>query len=79
MNTTDNSNTINARAFRKGLRELRVADVPAVKERIKAVLGIKTKQSLTRYASGKATLDVVKAARIADIFAEYGVADCWGI
>ena len=67
------------RAFKEGLRKLRVKDVPEVKEKIKAILGVTTKQSFNRYANGRnAKLDVEKAARIQQTFAAYGVPDCWG-
>lgn len=67
------------RAFKEGLRKLRVKDVPEVKAKIMAILGVTTKQSYIRYANGRAVnLDVTKAARIQEVFAEYGVPDCWG-
>lgn len=66
------------RAFRKGLQELRVKDVAEARAKIAAVLGVTTKQSMTRYSLGRANLDVVKAAQIAEIFRQYGVENCWG-
>ena len=68
------------RAFKEGLRKLRVKDVPEVKAEIMAILGVTTKQSYIRYANGRAAnLDVTKAARIQEVFAKHGVPDCWGI
>ena len=59
--------------IRKGLSELRV------KAGIYAILGVGTKQSFARYADGKApTLDVDKARRIEELFAQYGVTQPWG-
>ena len=53
------------RAFRKGLSEVRVKDVPEVKTELMEILGVTTKQSFIRYADGKvANLDVEKARRI---------------
>lgn len=78
MSNNNNPNIINARAFRKGLRQLRVMDAQAARKEIMSVLGVTTKQSFQRYANGKANLDVVKAARIAAVFTKYGVNDCWG-
>ena len=77
----DNKQTPNTtKAFRAGLRKLRVIDVPAVKQEIMGILGVTTKQSFLRYANGRsATLDVEKAARIQETFSKYGVPDCWGI
>jgi hypothetical protein len=67
------------RAFRKGLSEVRVKDVPAVKAEIMDILGVTTKQSFIRYADGKvANLDVEKARRIEAVFARYGIENCWG-
>ncbi len=77
MNNEKETKTV--RAFRKGLSEVRVKDVPAVKARLMAILGVTTKQSFIRYADGRvANLDVEKARRIEAVFAEYGVASCWG-
>lgn len=74
-----NTTTPFTRSFRKGLAELRVKDVPAVKAAIYDILGVGTKQSFARYADGKApTLDVDKARRIEDLFAQYGVNEPWG-
>lgn len=78
MSINDNPNIINMRAFRKGLRQLRVMDAQVVRKEIMSILGVTTKQSFQRYANGKANLDVVKSARIAAVFSKYGVRDCWG-
>ena len=78
-NKQANTNTV-TRAFKEGLRKLRVVDVPAVKQEIMGILGVTTKQSFLRYANGRsATLDVDKAARIQETFSKYGVPDCWGL
>lgn len=79
MTATPTTITPFVRSFRKGLAELKVKDAPAVKEEIKGILGITTKQSFARYADGKApTLDVDKARRIEEVFARYGVFEPWG-
>lgn len=71
--------TTTVRAFRKGLSEVRVKDVPEVKAELMEILGVTTKQSFIRYADGKvANLDVEKARRIEALFGRYGVVDCWG-
>lgn len=67
------------KAFRKGLRELRVKDVAEVRGKLAAILGVTTKQSLAKYSAGRGTLDVEKAAQIERLFKEYGVANCWGL
>lgn len=66
------------KAFRKGLREVKVGDVDAVREGLKNALGVTTRQSLAAYADGKRILDVETAARIEAVFADYGVSACWG-
>lgn len=77
MNNEKETKTV--RAFRKGLSEVRVKDVPAVKAALMGILGVTTKQSFIRYADGRvANLDVEKARKIEAVFAEYGVAECWG-
>ena len=78
---TENTRIVNtdSRAFRKGLRELKVKDVAEVRAGIYRILGVKTKQSFQRYNAGKAAkLDVLKAQQIEALFTAYGVTDCWG-
>lgn len=68
-----------SRAFRKGLRELKVKDEAKVRAGIYRILGVNNKQSFQRYSAGKAkNLDVLKAKQIEALFAAYGVTDCWG-
>lgn len=73
--------SINAsKAFRKGLREIKVKDAGEVRDGILRILGVTTKQSFLNYANGKTVnLDVDKARQIEALFASYGVTDCWGI
>lgn len=76
MATTNNPN----KAFRKGLREIRVKDAPDVRAAIFKILGVKTKQSFTNYANGKmVNLDVDKARQIENLFLSYGVTEPWGL
>lgn len=68
------------KAFRKGLREIRVKDAPDVRAAIFRILGVKTKQSFTKYANGQmVNLDVDKARQIENLFLSYGVTEPWGI
>lgn len=77
MNNEKRTTTV--RAFRKGLSEVRVKDVPEVKAELMEILGVTTKQSFIRYANGNvANLDVEKARKIEALFERYGVVDCWG-
>ena len=58
---------------------MKVMDSQEVRAGIYRILGVKTKQSFQRYSAGKAAkLDVLKAQQIEDLFAAYGVTDCWG-
>ena len=78
MSRTITSNP--AKAFKKGLREIRVKDVDEVREALMRILGVGTKQALNFYATGKAVnLDVLKAQQIAGLFLSYGVTDPWGL
>ena len=68
------------KAFKKGLAELKVKDLPAVREALYRILGITTNASLNNYASGRnKTLDVDKARQIEELFASYGIAQPWGL
>lgn len=72
--------TVEKRAFRKGLREIRIKDKAAVYQGIMAILGVSTTASLYNYASGKTrSLYSHEEKEIERLFAEYGVADCWGL
>ena len=80
---TKTTNTIQSslppcKAFRRGLNNLRVADYPAARDAIKAVLGTKNIQLVAYYADGKGNLDIDKARQIEEIFHSYGVTDIWG-
>ena len=75
-NTTSNP----AKAFRKGLREIRVKDVDDVQNALLQILGVSTKPALFYYANGRAArLDVLKAQQITDLFRSYGVTEPWGL
>ena len=68
------------KAFQKGLSELKVKDLPEVREAIFGILKITTMQSFRNYASGRVlTLDVEKARKIEALFAAYGVKNPWGL
>lgn len=68
------------KAFQRGLREIKVKDLPEVREAVKDILGVKTDQSFRNYAGGKvATLDINKAMQIAALFESYGVTNPWGL
>jgi len=68
------------KAFKKGLSELKVKDLPEVREAIYRILEITTAQSFRNYASGKVqTLDVEKARQIEALFLSYGITNPWGL
>lgn len=70
----------NPRAFRKGLREIKVKDQAAVRHGVMAILGAKNISSFYFYSFGREqVLDVEVAKKIEQLFASYGVADCWGL
>lgn len=68
------------KAFQRGLREIKVKDLPEVREALRDILCVKTDQSLRNYAGGRvANLDVNKAMQIAALFESYGVSSPWGL
>lgn len=68
------------KAFKKGLSELKVKDLPAVRKALCHILGITTPQSLRNYANGKVqNLDVDKAKQIEVLFSSYGITNPWGL
>ena len=78
MTTTITPNP--AKAFQRGLRELKVKDVPEVRDALMPILGVGTLQSLRNYANGLVqNLDVDKARQIEALFASYGVTNPWGL
>lgn len=69
-----------AKAFKRGLREVKVKDLPEIREALKGILGVKTDQSVRDYAGGRVgTLDINKAMQIAALFESYGVTNPWGL
>ncbi|MBO8467192.1 MAG: hypothetical protein IAB99_05445 [Bacteroidetes bacterium] len=67
------------KAFRKGLRNLKVKDYMEVKDRIYDILGVSARQTFAAYADGKRQLDIDKYKSIDMLFKEHGVNDCWGV
>lgn len=68
------------KAFQKGLSELKVKDLPEVREALCRILRVTTTQGFRNYANGKVkNLDVEKARQIEALFASYGVNDPWGL
>ena len=68
------------KAFQRGLREIKVKDLPAVKNALMEILGVRTKQAVRNYANGIVqNLDIDKAMRIAALFESYGVSEPWGL
>jgi len=68
------------KAFKKGLSELRVKDLPEVREALYHILRVTTVQGFRNYANGKVqNLDVDKARQIQALFASYGVTNPWGL
>lgn len=68
------------KAFQKGLSELKVKDLPDVREALYRILRVTTPQGFRNYANGKVqNLDVDKARQIEALFASYGIANPWGL
>lgn len=68
------------KAFQKGLSELKVKDLPEVREALYRILRVTSLQGFRNYANGKVqNLDVEKARQIEALFASYGVTDPWGL
>ena len=68
------------KAFLKGLSELKVKDLPDVREALYRILRVTTPQGFRNYANGKVqNLDVDKARQIEALFAAYGVTNPWGL
>lgn len=64
--------------FTKGLSQLKVCDVPAVKAEIMEALGITTNVSWINRRSGKIEPKISEALAIEEIFAKRGITDVWG-
>lgn len=68
------------KAFQKGLSELKVKDLPDVREALYKICRVSTPQGFRNYANGKVqNLDVDKARQIEALFAAYGIANPWGL
>lgn len=79
-NATQKTNAVPSKAFKKGLDELKVKDLPEVKRSLCRILGITTMQSFRNYSNGKVlNLDVDKAKQIEALFASYGISNPWGL
>lgn len=65
-------------AFRKGMRQMRMGDWPEAKVRLMAALGINNRTSFVSYADGRTAMTVDKYNAVAEVFASYGIKDCWG-
>jgi len=69
-----------AKAFKKGLSEIKYKDLPEVRKNLMSILKVTTMQSVRNYANGLVdNLDVDKARQIEDLFASYGVKHPWGL
>lgn len=68
------------KAFKRGLSELKVKDLPAAREALCRILGVTTNASFCNYAGGRVkNLDIDKARQIEELFASYGIASPWGL
>lgn len=77
---TQKRNAAPGKAFKKGLDELKVKDLPEVRQALFRILGITTTQSFRNYSNGKVlNLDVDKAKQIEALFSSYGISNPWGL
>lgn len=68
------------KAFQKGLSELKVKDLPEVREALYRILRVTTPQGFRNYANGKVkSLDVEKSRQVEALFAGYGITNPWGL
>lgn len=68
------------KAFQKGLSEIKIKDLPEVREALYKICRVSTPQGFRNYANGKVqNLDVEKARQIQALFAAYGVTNPWGL
>ncbi len=65
--------------FRKGFYQIKIKDLEAVRRKINEILGVKQKTSFYHYLYGRLEPSQSKAKAIEDLFAEYGINDCWGM
>lgn len=65
-------------SFKKGLREAKYGDVPAIRASIMAALGITSRQAYANRRDGKVGYSVDDVRCVEAAFAAYGVTDPWG-
>lgn len=69
-----------AKAFLKGMREIRVKDLPEVREALYKICRVSTPQGFRNYANGKVkNLTYERRDQITALFATYGVSSPWGL
>ena len=69
---------MNNHSFERGFRQVRVYDMPEVREKIISALGIASRASWAKRLYGRIVPNVDEAKEIEKIFAEYGIKGVWG-
>lgn len=66
-------------AFQHGWLQVRLCDKKAVRSKVLEALGVGDfNDNWAFYKSGRREMKVSQAERVAAVFAEYGITDCWG-
>lgn len=69
-----------AEGFRRGLMQVRMGDFAQVREELMAALGVRNRNSLADYASGRQEMKVTQAEAVEGVFNRYGVtSNIWGV
>lgn len=66
-------------SFNKGWSQVKNGDIPKCREKLMAVLNIKTRAAFLNRLKGDVEPKVSEVRAIESVFAEYGVTDVWGI
>ena len=69
-----------AQGFRKGLLQIRMGDFKQAREDLMEALGVRNRNSLAEYASGRQEMKVTQAEAVESVFNRYGVTkNIWGV
>lgn len=72
--------TPNAVGFRRGLNQVRIGDYAEVREALMQALGIKNRNSLAAYVSGRQEMKITQAEAVEGVFNRFGVtSNIWGV
>ena len=76
----ETTKTRKAQGFRRGLLQVRMGDFKQVREELMEALGVKNRNSLAAYASGRQEMKVTQAEAVEGVFNRFGVtSNIWGV